>query len=96
MLCSGATATATAKDRGCDVRRFIAALNHREPLTRNDDGDFVLLKDAVDLRSCLNMLMEEYDDRKSQFGDYPLWVKHEDTKLIEWCKKVLLNSYTRE
>jgi hypothetical protein len=35
------------------------------------------------LEKHLVKLWEEYDDRRSQFGDEYLWGKHEDTEAIE-------------
>ena len=35
------------------------------------------------LEKALLMLWEEYDDRRSQFGDDYLWEKHEDAEAIK-------------
>jgi hypothetical protein len=35
------------------------------------------------LAVALKNLMAEYDDRKNQFGDSPLWTKHEEVEVIE-------------
>jgi ferritin len=35
------------------------------------------------LEKHLSKLWEEYDDRRSQFGDDYLWEKHEDAEVIE-------------
>jgi len=44
------------------------------------------------LFGALELLWEEYQDRKSQFGDNFLWRKHEDTKGIKWVESIVKES----
>ena len=41
------------------------------------------------LRTALSSLLEEYEDRQAQFGDYYLWDKHEDGAVIEEARQAL-------
>jgi len=41
------------------------------------------------LAEALRDLLAEYDDRKNQFGDSPLWIKHEEVEVIEECHAML-------
>jgi hypothetical protein len=44
---------------------------------------------ARGLERDLRALMEEYEDRRSQWGDEYLWRKHEDTKLLDGiCRRI--------
>jgi hypothetical protein len=42
-----------------------------------------LERELATVRRDLRSLMEEYADRRSQWGDEYLWGKHEDTELVE-------------
>lgn len=46
-----------------------------------------LLASAV--ADALRDLIEEYEDRKAQFGDYYLWQKHENADTLPTAKNVL-------
>ena len=41
------------------------------------------------LREALKGLLEEYDDRKGQFGGDYLWKKHEQTDVIEAARAIV-------
>ena len=41
------------------------------------------------LREALSGLLEEYEDRRAQFGDEYLWKKHEDEEVIKKAQQSL-------
>lgn len=68
---------------GNDIQKYLAEIRRAE----------VMLNEAVEQRDslaeALRELMAEYDDRKNQFGDSPLWDKHEDVDVIDKCHAML-------
>jgi hypothetical protein len=51
-----------------------------------------LERELATVRRDLQDLMEEYADRRAQWGDEYLWRKHEDTELVEdICRRLLEN-----
>ncbi len=42
-----------------------------------------------ELMNALQELMDEYEDRKCQFGDEYLWDKHEDATVIENANRLI-------
>ena len=51
-----------------------------------------LERELETVRRDLRDLMEEYADRRAQWGDEYLWSKHENTELIEDIRRRILSS----
>jgi hypothetical protein len=55
-----------------------------------------LERELATVRRDLRGLMEEYADRRAQWGDEYLWRKHEDTELVEDIRRRLLENHQAE
>jgi hypothetical protein len=51
-----------------------------------------LERELATVRRDLRGLMDEYADRRAQWGDEYLWGKHEDTELVEDIRRRILEN----
>ncbi len=62
-------------------------LNFKRCIDKQANARLIIL--APELLEALNNLLEEYEDRRSQFGSDILWKKHEDINVIKKVRSVL-------
>lgn len=76
-------------DYWCDQYKQLAEIGDKA-MTESSEEIAELRERVKVLESAFDTLLEEYDDRKAQFGDEFLWHKHEDKHGIEQAKAARL------